>query len=144
MRTPANVARHPINPMLVTLPIGMWVLSLACDIIAAFVSNPAAWKTVALYAMVGGLIGALAAALFGLIDLLSLPADIRPTALTHMAINLVVVALFVVDAWLRIGDPGGTGGTLPVWLSVIAVALLVVSGWLGGKMVYLHGVAVDT
>ncbi|HSV20053.1 MAG TPA: DUF2231 domain-containing protein [Casimicrobiaceae bacterium] len=145
MRTPANIARHPIHPMLVTLPIGMWVLSLACDIIAAFVANPAAWKTVALYAMVGGIIGALAAAIFGLIDLLSLPADIRPTALTHMVINLLVVALFVVNAWLRIGDQAGSGGgTLPVWLSVIAVALLVVSGWLGGKMVYLHGVAVDT
>ena len=62
-----------------------------------------------------------------------------------MVINLVVVALFVVNAWLRIGDQAGSGGgTLPVWLSVIAVALLVVSGWLGGKMVYLHGVAVDT
>jgi uncharacterized membrane protein len=27
---------------------------------------------------------------------------------------------------------------------VIAVAMLVVSGWLGGKMVYIHGVAVET
>jgi uncharacterized membrane protein len=27
---------------------------------------------------------------------------------------------------------------------VIAVAMLVVSGWLGGKMVYVHGVAVET
>jgi len=29
-------------------------------------------------------------------------------------------------------------------LSFVAIALLVVSGWLGGKLVYERGVAVDT
>jgi uncharacterized membrane protein len=29
-------------------------------------------------------------------------------------------------------------------MSLVAIVLLAVSGWLGGKMVYLHGVAVDT
>jgi len=83
MRTPASIAGHPIHPMLVPLPIGMWVLSLACDIIAAFAADPTSWKTVALYAMVGGIIGALLAAIFGLVDLLSLPAAIRRTALAR-------------------------------------------------------------
>jgi uncharacterized membrane protein len=145
MRTPANIARHPIHPMLVPLPIGMWVLSLACDIIAAFVADPTTWKIVALYAMVGGIIGALAAAVFGLIDLLSLPSDIRRTALAHMGINLLVVVLFVVNAWLRISSgQAGAGNAGPVWLSILAILLLLVSGWLGGKMVYRFGVAVDT
>jgi uncharacterized membrane protein len=76
---------------------------------------------------------------------LSLPADVRTTAITHMAINLGVVVLFVIDAWLRIASPDrGVGAAGPVWLSVFAIALLVVSGWLGGKMVYRYGVAVDT
>jgi len=138
MRTPASIAGHPIHPMLVPLPIGMWVLSLACDIIAAFAADPTSWKTVALYAMIGGIIGALLAAVFGLIDLLSLPARIRSTALAHMGINLTIVVLFVIDAWLRLS------GSDPVWLSVVAILLLLVSGWLGGKMVYRLGVAVDT
>ena len=145
MRTPANIARHPIHPMLVPLPIGMWILSLACDIVAAFSANPATWKTVALYAMVGGIIGALAAAVFGLIDLLSLPHEVRSTAIAHMSINLTIVVLFVINAWVRIASAdAGAGSAWLVWLSVIAIALLVVSGWLGGKMVYRYGVAVDT
>lgn len=138
MRTPASIAGHPIHPMLVPLPIGMWVLSLACDIIGAFAADPTAWKTVALYAMIGGIIGALLAAVFGLVDLLSLPARIRSTALAHMGINLTIVVLFAIDAWLRLS------GSDPVWLSVVAILLLLVSGWLGGKMVYRLGVAVDT
>ena len=145
MRTPANIARHPIHPMLVPLPIGLWIFSFACDVIALFVANPETWKTVALYAMVGGIIGALAAAIFGFIDLLSLPTGIRRTGLMHMVINLIIVILFLVNAWLRIGSSdAGAGSAGLVWLSLIAILLLVVSGWLGGKMVYTSGVAVDT
>ena len=145
MRTPANIARHPIHPMLVPLPIGLWIFSFACDVIALFVANPETWKTVALYAMVGGIIGALAAAIFGFIDLLSLPTGIRGTGLMHMVINLTIVILFLVNAWLRIGSSdAGVGSSGLVALSLIAILLLVVSGWLGGKMVYTLGVAVDT
>ena len=145
MRTPANIARHPIHPMLVPLPIGLWVFSLACDIIALFVADPATWKVVALYAMIGGIIGALLAAVFGLIDLLSLPDDIRKTAILHMSINLVIVVIFIVNAWLRLGAAdSGAGSPGLDWLSLVAIVLLLVSGWLGGKMVYRYGVAVDT
>jgi uncharacterized membrane protein len=128
--------------MLVTIPIGLWVFSLVADLISLGAASPGAWPTVAYYTMIGGIVGALAAALPGLIDVLSLkdPA-IRKTALTHMGINLTVVALYVVNAWLRSREPLGPTGA--VWLSVLAILLLLVSGWLGGKMVYLAGVAVS-
>jgi uncharacterized membrane protein len=143
MRTPANIAGHPIHPMLVTIPIGLWVFSLVCDLVAMRSADPATWNVVALYALIGGIIGALAAALPGLIDLLSLrDKAIKKTALVHMAINLTVVALYIVNAWLRVGQDATAGGT-PFILSLIAVAMLVVSGWLGGKMVYLAGVGVS-
>src|SRR5437763_9130940 len=121
MRTPANVAGHPIHPMLVPLPIGLWVFSFVCDICSRFAADPATWQVVALYTMIGGIIGALLAAVFGVIDLLSLPhGPIRSTALAHMAINLTVVALFVVNAWLRLSDRA-SGGVF--WLSLIAILL---------------------
>ena len=140
MRTPANIAGHPIHPLLVPLPIGLWVFSFVCDLFFVFGSGAPNWSTVALYTMAGGIVGALAAAVFGLIDLLSLPPEPRRTALTHMAINLVVVVLYVINFWRRSGTPDNPGGY--VWLSLIAIALLVVSGWLGGRMVYVLGVAV--
>jgi len=92
--------------------------------------------------MVAGVVGALIAAIPGLIDLLSLPAGPKKTALIHMTLNLSIVALYVVNIVLRVGNPERITG--PVWLSVIAVALLGASGWLGGKLVYELGVAVDT
>jgi uncharacterized membrane protein len=59
-----------------------------------------------------------------------------------MTINLTVVALYVVNSWLRWADPSNMRGA-PLWLSLLGVGLLAISGWLGGKMVYVHGIAVD-
>jgi len=93
--------------------------------------------------MIGGIVGALVAAVFGFIDLISLPAGsaTKKVGLTHMAINLAVVVLFIFNAGMRHAEvnPGGT----PFVLSLIGIAMLVVSGWLGGKMVYEAGVGVS-
>jgi uncharacterized membrane protein len=142
MRTPANIAKHPIHPMLVPIPIGLWIFSLVCDLVYVFGWGGDVWRTVAFYNMVAGVVGALIAAIPGLIDLLSLPPAPKKTALIHMTLNLSIVALYVLNIVLRVGNPERI--TAPVWLSVIAVALLGASGWLGGKLVYELGVAVDT
>lgn len=56
--------------------------------------------------MVGGIAGALLAAIPGVIDLLSLPRTIKRTGLMHMGINLTVVALYILNAWMRSNKPG--------------------------------------
>lgn len=144
MRSPASIANHPIHPMLVAFPIGLWIFSLICDLIALNVVNAAVWFTVAFFTMVGGLIGGLAAAVPGLIDLLFYkggPAAFKKTALIHMTINLIAVALFAVNIWLRIRSAESM--TIPVLLSIIGVCLIAVSGWLGGHMVHVYGVGVE-
>jgi uncharacterized membrane protein len=91
--------------------------------------------------MGGGIVGALVAAIAGFIDLLSLPPGPRSTAVKHMAINLAIVVLYVINFWMRAQAPVGPGNL--VWLSLLTIILLLVSGWLGGKLVYEYGVAVD-
>lgn len=141
MRTPASIAKHPIHPMLVPIPIGLWLFSLVSDLVFRFGGGAEVWQTMAFYTMIGGVLGALLAAIPGVIDMLSLSSYPRRTALTHMAINLTVVGLYVINIFVRLGNP--QNADLPLWLSVIGVALLGVSGWLGGKMVYEQRVAVD-
>ncbi len=138
---PARIAKHPIHPMLVPIPIGLWLFSFICDLV--FVSGGGAeWQVVAFYNMVAGVIGALVAAIFGFIDMLSLEGERKTTALTHMTINLSVVVLYLINIWLRYTD--SVSASAVTWLSLVSILLLVVSGWLGGKMVYVLGVAVDT
>jgi uncharacterized membrane protein len=66
-------------------------------------------------------------------------------ALTHMAINLTAVVLYAINIWLRASGPisMSTSMSIPVLLSIIGVALLFVSGWLGGQMVHVYGVGVE-
>lgn len=144
MHSPASIAKHPIHPMLVTFPIGLWVFSLVCDLVGLSVAAPDVWFTVALYTMVGGLIGALAAAVPGFIDLLYYKGGhppLKKIALTHMAINLSVVVLYAVNIGLRVNGPSSMEA--PVILSAIGVSAIAVSGWLGGKMVHVYGVGVE-
>src|SRR5205085_4999644 len=102
--------------------------------------NP--WTTAAYYTMLGGIVGGLLAAIFGLVDLLSLPpGPIKSTGIKHMSLNLLIVALYVVNGWMRHAHPDDL--KVPMLLSLVAVLLLVVSGWLGGKLVYEGGVGVD-
>lgn len=148
MRTPASIDKHPIHPMLIVFPIGLWVFSLACDLIRLAGASGGAWATVALYSMVGGLIGALCAAVPGLIDLFYYKGGAPPVkqiALTHMAINLTAVALYAINIWLRVNGPTpmSAGLSAPALLSIIGVALVCVSGWLGGQMVHVYGVGVE-
>jgi uncharacterized membrane protein len=55
-------------------------------------------------------------------------------------INLLAVVLYCVNFWLRLHRV--PGDDLPIVLSVIGVVAIIISGWLGGEMVYVRGVAV--
>lgn len=141
MISKASVGRHPLHPMLVPLPIGLWVFSLVCDLMFHWRGN-AIWNTMALYTLAGGVVGALLAAVPGLIDLYSLKSSrAKKIGLWHMGINLSLVTMYVLNfLWRRNVSVEAIG---PVILSVAAVLLLLVSGWLGGEMVYAHGVGVE-
>ena len=140
MKTPASIAGHPIHPMLVAVPIGLWIFSFVCDLAPRLGAPGDQWSIVALYALAGGIVGALVAAVPGFIDMLSLDHPVKRIALLHMGINLTVVGLYVVNFWLR---SHGAAHSTGLWLSAIGIGMLVVSGWLGGKMVFEHGVGVD-
>ena len=142
MRTPASIAGHPVHVMMVAIPIGLWVFSLVCDFILLTGRSPDLWFTVGYITMAGGIVGALLAAIFGAIDLFSLPrGHTRNVGLLHMTINLAVVVLYAVNLWMRTGELETL--TVPFTLSVIAILALLVSGWLGGELVHIHMVGVD-
>lgn len=148
MRSPASISAHPIHPMLIVFPIGLWIFSLICDLIRLAGASNEAWSTVAFFTMVGGFVGALLAAIPGFIDLLYYKGGAPPVkkiALTHMAINLTAVVLYAINIGLRtsrgVGVDSSTG--IPLLLSIIGVALIFVSGWLGGQMVHVYGVGVE-
>lgn len=142
MVTIASVRKHPVHPMLIPLPIGLWVFSLVCDIIM-FRTGNIFWRDCALVTMAGGVIGGLVAALPGFLDVFTMyRSDVKKIGLLHMSINLVIVTSYVAGFLWRRAVPSGMESAQFI-LSVVAVLLLGISGWLGGEMVYVHGVAVE-
>jgi uncharacterized membrane protein len=138
MTTRVTIADHPLHPMLVTLPIGLWVFSLVCDIVFASTGD-GRWETTAYFTLGGGIVGALLAAVPGLLDFVGLhdPRE-RKVGVAHLGLNLAIVVLQAINFWLR-GEPS-TAPRVPMLLSVVAVAALLVSGWLGGQLVHVLGV----
>ena len=141
MSSPASINKHPIHPMLVVFPIGLWIFSFVCDLIFRFGSHNLIWSDVARYCIAGGIVGAVFAAVPGLIDFLSLTdARTKRIGLFHMLLNVCALLLFCFNFYLRLANPSASA---PVVLSFITILALAVSGWLGGELVYVHGVGVE-
>lgn len=138
MSTRVSIAGHPIHPMLVAVPIGLWIFSLICDF-GLLITGEQSWAVTAYFTLGGGIVGALIAAVPGFIDLLGLQdARAHRVGLYHMGLNLAIVAAQAASFWLRTID--GAVGPLPLGISIVAVAALVASGWLGGHLVHVLGV----
>jgi uncharacterized membrane protein len=114
-----NILKHGVDPLLTAVPVVLWIASLFCDLLYLGGAEADIWSLLALYTMIGGLLAALAAAV----------PRLRELSLAHVPVNLIVVSLYAVNVWLRLGDAPATG--LAISLSAIGVSILAVSSWLG-------------
>jgi uncharacterized membrane protein len=137
---------HPFHPILVTVPIGAWVASFVFDLISQGAGEEAVFTKGSFWLIGIGIVGALVAAVFGLLDLLAIPRGTRAftVGVTHLILNLTVVALFAVSFAIRQTqlDDNESVEAVPLVISAVALAVLGVSGWLGGRLAYRYGVRV--
>jgi uncharacterized membrane protein len=140
MQGKATLFGHPIHPILVSFPIGFFVGALISDIISAFSHTPV-WPALSVVLIGFGVIGALLAAIFGFTDYLTAPMsdEAKRTATTHMILNLIVVALFIIAFFVRYDRPQTALGYV---LTVAGVIVLGIAGFLGGHLSYHYGVGV--
>jgi uncharacterized membrane protein len=124
----------------------LWVFSFVADLIYLWRGN-VAWKDyVAFYALLGGIIGAAAAAIPGLIDWATLTdrAAVK-VANWHARIMIITLLIFGASFYLRTSSGAAWIASmpmLPIILSLVGVGGLTIGGWLGGELVFRHGVAV--
>lgn len=144
MQVKAKILGHPVHQMLIVFPLGLLVTSLIFDFI--YLGNHSGRIADASFWMIsGGIIGALCAAVFGVIDWLAIPTQTRAKAigLWHGIGNIVVVGLFIVSWAVRYNAPTTAPPGGAIWMSAFAVGLALVTGWLGGELVDRLGVGVD-
>jgi nitrite reductase/ring-hydroxylating ferredoxin subunit/uncharacterized membrane protein len=144
MRSKASIKAHPLHPILVAFPIGLWVASLIFDLIAVNSNNNLLWAA-GFFCVLGGCIGAALAAIPGVIDLLSIVpprSSAKQRGYIHGALNTTALLLFIAVAWQR-GGPWPEPEPISLYLSAAGVLLVGISGWLGGTLVYRNQIAVD-
>lgn len=141
-RSTASVAGHPLHAMLVPVPIvcftGTWLSDLVYWRTAAM-----QWANFSAWLLTIGLIVSILAVLFGLIDFLG-DRRIRAhgAAWIHGAGNGVALALAILDAFVHSRDAYTSVVPMGLLLSTLVVAILAVTAWNGGSLVYRHGVGV--
>jgi uncharacterized membrane protein len=144
MNGPVKLLKHPLHPMLVVFPLGLLSGAVIFDLVAQFTNNPA-FYVVSYWMIAAGLVGGLLAAVVGFIDWTGIRAGSRAKSIGgwHGLGNLVIVILFAISWWMRMGIQNNVPSGLAFILSLLGAGLALVTGWLGGELVYRLGIAVD-
>ena len=144
MESRAKLLGHPIHPMLIVLPLGLFIAAVVFDALYMWRGSPT-FATVAYWNIAAGVVGGLLAAVFGVIDWFAIPAGTRAKriGLLHGGSNVVVVLIFAL-VWFMRRNELDTAPTMNLFLlEVVGLALGTVAGWLGGELVDRLGVGVD-
>jgi uncharacterized membrane protein len=127
----------------VTIPIGTWTAAVVFDILALCGVEPSAFALAAQWLVAIGVLGALAAAVFGLLDLSTLASGTkaRRIGLIHLTLNVAAVLVFAISFVVRAVQPMEVSVAGFV-LAVVGLIGVGVSGFLGGELAYRYGVRV--
>ena len=136
---------HPIHPPLTDATIGAYtaatVLAVASVVGIAHVAAAYGWWL----ALVVGLIVTSLTALTGFVDWLGIEwrSPLWWTATWHMSSMLTATVFFLIAA--LVGHDGYSHGAVdagPFVLTLVGFAFLTLGGWLGGTVVFVHGMRV--
>jgi uncharacterized membrane protein len=144
MESRIKLLGHPVHPILIVYPLGLLSTAVVFDVVYV-VSGNGDLATFSFWALLAGVIGGLAAAVFGLIDWLGIPKGTRARRIGafHGVGNLVVVTMFLISFLLRMRSPQYLPDLLPLVFGLVGGGISLVTAWLGGELVYRLHVAVD-
>lgn len=138
---------HPMHVPLTHFPLALWSVAFLGDLIFYRSGNPFWWSFAFWNIACGLAIGSLTLAT-GFYDYLFIPENKNLTAQTatrHMLVMLSAACLFGVSLYFHRG-PGPFSHSqqiLGLVFSGTGALLLQWGGWLGGRLVYHHGVGYE-
>src|SRR5437870_11354635 len=137
---------HPLHPMLVHVPMAVWPAALLFDLVSTTGIGGNAIVRTSFFAIGFGLAVALLAVPTGIVDWSGIRRE-KPAwklGLWHMILNAVALLLFATNFTLRLDtyrEASSVSGA-PLILSVAGTLVLIISAYLGGRMVYAYGINV--
>ena len=145
MTSKTRLLGHAIHPMLVHFPLGLFVMAALFDSIYFMTGKVADLTVASFWNSLAGVIAAVIAAVFGVIDLFAIPRATRAfrIGVVHGIGNVTMTVLFGVSAALRWSVPSYRPGLWAFAFELTGISLGLVMGWLGAELVERLGVSVD-
>jgi len=132
---------HPLHPVLTDIPIGAWTAAMAFDAATLFLGTRGLGKATGIAIGIGTL-GAVGSIVTGLMDFADTSKREDATVLTHGTLNLTATLLFTTSFFLRKQNGWRTEPSHAA-LSALGYAAVTAGGFLGGSLVYRHGIMVN-
>ena len=138
-------AGHPLHPPLTDATIGAYTFATAMAVLSRLGVSEHNTATAWWLALVAGLVVTLPTAITGFADWLDIPRGtaLWRTATLHLTAMLTATALFAITAGAGHADyvDGAVGGGALI-LTLVGYGVLALGGWLGGAIVFTHGMRV--
>ncbi len=136
---------HPIHPPLTDATIGIYTLATIAALTDVLSITNGVGTQVWYFALLAGLITTVATGLTGLVDWLAIErgTELFKTATSHMIAMLSATVFFGLAALTGHDNfMSGNVDALGLILTLVGFGLLTLGGWLGGAIVYVHGMRV--
>lgn len=143
-----SLFREPLHPPTTHFPMALFPMVVLFDLLSLLQEDGSLYTHAAFVVVLTGLITAGIAAVTGFVHLLcDVPASSRAwrVAITHMTVQLTALSVLLVSFVFRVGHVNDDNApVMAVALGVVGTLILLFGGWLGGRLVYHHGVGVST
>ena len=136
---------HPLHPPFTDATIGIYTAATAFGVLSALGVSEENLATAWWLALVLGLVVTVPTALTGFADWLSISwgTPVWRTATLHLSSMITATVFFLIAALVGHGDyVDKTVGGGALILTLIGFAFLTLGGWLGGTVVFTHGMRV--
>ena len=140
-----GLAGHPLHPPLTDATIGIYTFATAAAVLSRLGVSESNLATAWWLALIGGLIVTAPTAITGFADWLTISTGtpLWRTATLHLTAMVSATIVFAIAAGAGHADyvdQAVGGGSLVLML--IGFGLLTAGGWLGGAIVFVHGMRV--
>jgi uncharacterized membrane protein len=136
---------HPSHPPFTDATIGIYTAATAFGVLSVLGVSERNLATAWWLALVLGLVVTLPTALTGFVDWLGITwgTPLWRTATLHLSAMLTASVFFLIAALVGHGDyVDKSVGGLALVINLIGFAFLTLGGWLGGAIVFTHGMRV--
>lgn len=143
MRSKAHIKGHPLHPILVSFPISLFSGAFLLDVLTMLTNN-VSFMQAGYYALLGGLLSALLAAVPGILDYIyTVPPEssAHKRATKHALYNSTAVIIFAAAFFMR--HENGDNLKIIILMEGIGVILLCIAGWLGGTLLVRNQIGID-